>query len=130
MQERLPKLSAGKYRLEVTNNEFVPTRKFGKMVIREFIVRESSGPEAMPVGTKAKAKPLYLTSDGVFKRIQEYVGGLLNLKPGEVTKDHVLKIFGASNPAKGKLVDVEITNEEGDNGAYLQYTWKYVAEGD
>jgi hypothetical protein len=127
--EREPLLNKGEYLLEVVENKKIKTLKKGDALLRIFKVREAVGDGATPVGAIAKAKLLYMTDQWVESRIAEYIRALTGANDG--LADLAFKIFGAENPAKGKLIRVRITEAESEAGrAYGRYDWRYVAEDD
>jgi len=122
---RLPKLTSGEYLLEVMSNKLIDTRKFGKTAFREFIIKEATGDGALPAGTMAKAKPIYLKDDGALARISEYVRGLTGAP--KVDAKICDAVFSSENPLKGKLVRTRVYEDTSDKGhKYLKYDWFFV----
>lgn len=124
--ERLPTLTKGTYTLQTILNRVLTTLS-GKALLREFKIIESTGPDALPVGTEAKAKLLYLSEKFIESRIAEHACALTGSQKVDAAVCDA--IYGENNPMAGKMIKVTIEDAMSEaNKPYLRYSWRHVPE--
>lgn len=121
--QRLPKLTAGRYTLEVEALRVVNTRKFGKYFIGEFKVIKAEGPTATPEGTSASYK-MQMSKEVALANIKKLMAAITKQPANKINQGVCEEAVADTQPCKGHQVKAEAFDDRTKDGfSYLKFVF-------